>query len=171
MSVVEMTVRKATASDAREVAKLHVRAWQAAYRGLVPDELVEGPSVTDRERDWQTVLRAPADRALTLVAVDGEGRLQGFCTVATPGDHASAEIALTYVEPQSWRTGIGSALLEAALSELRERGRRDVTLWVFARNDRARAFYAKFGFEPDGAETEPEWSGGEPAVRLRARLE
>jgi GNAT superfamily N-acetyltransferase len=169
-----LTVRKAGESDTREIAAVHVRAWRAAFRGLVPDEVLDGLSVADRERDWRTVLSA-VGRSFTFVGIGDEQRVEGFCTVAAPGtdedagEH-TAEVVATYVDPQRWRAGIGSAVLEAALSELGERGWQDATLWVLARNDQARAFYANFGFEPDGAETKHDWSGEEVAVRLRARL-
>jgi putative acetyltransferase len=75
-----------------------------------------------------------------------------------------------YVHPDAQRSGIGSALLEAAKSR-RPTGLR---LWVFQRNHAARAFYAAHGFaevEPtDGAaneEREPdvllEWTGRPPS--------
>jgi GNAT superfamily N-acetyltransferase len=47
-----------------------------------------------------------------------------------------------YVTPAAQRTGIGSALLEAA----KERRPGGLRLWVFQRNHGARAFYARHGF-------------------------
>jgi GNAT superfamily N-acetyltransferase len=65
---------------------------------------------------------------------------------ATPEDR--------YVEPDAQRSGIGSALLEAAKTR-RPAGLR---LWVFQRNHAARAFYAQHGFAEveltDGADNE-----------------
>jgi GNAT superfamily N-acetyltransferase len=59
-----------------------------------------------------------------------------------------------YVRPEAQRTGIGSALLQAAKSR-RPSGLR---LWVFRRNQGARAFYARHGFAEveltDGATNE-----------------
>jgi len=73
------------------------------------------------------------------------------------------------VEPGSWRRGIGRLLLEAALARLRDGGWRQATLWVFAANDRARAFYERFGFAADGAELVDD-AGGPPEIRMRATL-
>jgi hypothetical protein len=42
------SVRTATAGDAMEVAKVHVRSWQAAYRGLVPDSYLDALRPEDR---------------------------------------------------------------------------------------------------------------------------
>jgi GNAT superfamily N-acetyltransferase len=170
-----VTVRRAVRSDARQIAEVHVRAWRAAYRGLLPDEVLDGLSVEDRERSWRELLSDPDGRSFTLVAAGGEPGVEGFCAVAVPSrdhdaDALTAEVAATYVAPGRWRTGIGSALLRTALEELRSGGWREVTLWVFAENDRARSFYAKFGFEADGAERRHKWSGRQIEMRLRAGL-
>jgi RimJ/RimL family protein N-acetyltransferase len=61
-------------------------------------------------------------------------------------------------------------LLGAALDELRRDGDQEVTLWVFAANERARSFYRRFGFVPDGHETRRDWTAGRLEVRLRTRL-
>lgn len=71
-----------------------------------------------------------------------------------------------YVAPEQWGRGTGAALLGRAIDELVGRGWREVTLWVLAANDRARAFYSAFGFEPDGAAKTHERSG-QSEVRFR----
>ena len=65
--------------------------------------------------------------------------------------------------PSSWPraagAGVGHALMAAALADLSERGYAEATGWSFAANERANAFYASEGFEPDGAErTEETWA-------------
>ncbi len=49
----DLTVRAASSSDARAIAAVHVRAGQVAYRGLLPDELLDRLSVEDREGSWR----------------------------------------------------------------------------------------------------------------------
>ena len=98
----------------------------------------------------------------------------GFCAIAAPSrdDDAEddvAEIAAIYVEPEAWRAGVGRALIDVALVDLRDDGWRWMTLWVLAENRQARDFYARFGFEPDGAEMTHERSS-ETQVRLRGRV-
>ena len=56
-----------------------------------------------------------------------------------------------YVTPEHWSTGTGRALTDAALDGLRTAGYRRVVLWTLTANARARRFYAKAGFAPDGA--------------------
>jgi GNAT superfamily N-acetyltransferase len=158
--------------DAAAIAGVHVRGWQAAYRGLLPDELLDGLSVAQRETVWREALGGEQPPAVLVATTDGA--VVGFCAVAAPsrdgdGDERVAGIGAIYVDPDFWRGGVGRALMEVALGDLRAAGWHAVTLWVLAENHRAREFYAQFGFEPDGAETAHEGSG-QAEIRLRAPL-
>jgi ribosomal protein S18 acetylase RimI-like enzyme len=164
-----IAVRRAVEGDAAAIAAVHVRAWQAAYRGIVADAILDGLAVADRQRMWSGLLAGGDDATATTVAEVG-GAVAGFCTVATPSrdDDAppsTAEIPALYVDPHRRRRGIGAALLEAALDGLEQDGWERVTLWVFSGNDAARAFYARFGFEADGT-SRPIEAMGAAADRL-----
>lgn len=172
MSAVE--IRRARDDDIPRIADIHVRSWQAAYRDVLSDELLDGLSVSEREESWRALLREREDRWLTLVAERG-GDLAGFCSVATPSRNeearaATAEIGALYVDPDHWRKGAGSALLGVTLEELDELGWRDVILWVLPENKMALAFYARFGFEVEGGVEKREERSGRRVIRLRAAL-
>jgi hypothetical protein len=47
-----VTVRLATAADVPAMGRLHVRAWQAAYQGHVPDDYLDGLRAEDRVAGW-----------------------------------------------------------------------------------------------------------------------
>ena len=51
-----------------------------------------------------------------------------------------------YVRTSEYGSGLADQLLEAVLPE-----RAPAELWVFEANDRARRFYSRHGFKPDGA--------------------
>jgi GNAT superfamily N-acetyltransferase len=170
-----MRVRRASRQDARAIAEVHVRAWRSAYRGLVPDQLLDALSIEERERAWTEVLGGTGGSSFTLVAVVGDGRVVGFCTASTPSrdedaSESTAEVMATYVDPEHWRAGVGGSLLQSTLAELRRTRFRDATLWVFADNGPARAFYREFGFEPNGRERRENRRAGQLEVRLRARI-
>jgi hypothetical protein len=63
----------------------------------------------------------------------------------------TAEIYAIYLAPAAWSTGAGRALMDASLAALRAGGYQRVVLWVLTGNTRARRFYDKAGFAPDGA--------------------
>lgn len=99
-----------------------VRTWQVAYRGLMPDEVLDGLSVEQREEMWRQALTGEESPAV-YVAVE-DGTVVGFCAVAAPSrdddaEDGVAESGAIYVEPDVWRTGVGRALMDVALGELR----------------------------------------------------
>lgn len=170
-----MQFRRATVADAHGIARVHITAWEAAYHGILPDEVLDALSVEARAATWRGWLEAPEPGWFTLVAAVEDGTIAGFCSAAAPSrdDDATertAEIAATYVDPGRWRSGIGTGLLDAALGELRERGYRDATLWVLADNHPAQRFYARYGFAPDGLEGRHDPTGGQPTLRLRTEF-
>ena len=171
-----VTVRHAAANDVPGIADVHVRSWQAGYRGVLPNDLLDSLSVSERKQSWSGLLSGADDRWLTLVAEGSGGVLTGFCSVATPGrdedvGEATAEIGAFYVDPDHWREGVGRAMLAVALEELREQGWRDVVLWVLPEHRAALAFYDRFGFAIEQGVEKREERSGRPVIRLRAGLD
>jgi len=153
-----LRIRQAVAGDARGIAEVQVRAWGAAYRGILPDALIDSLTVGARAARWREILAAGASR--TSVAFD-EDLVVGFCSVfpdARDADLAAgtAEIAALYVDPAAWRRGIGSALLRSGMAVVEGA---PLTLWVLEDNVAGRAFYARHGFAPDGARREEHGAG------------
>ncbi len=168
----DVAVRDAVVADARAIAEIHVRAWRAAYAGLLPDELLAAMSVRVREDRWQRILAAADSRAFTLVAGPA-GVALGFCSVLPSRDddatERTGEIAALYVDPGRWRQGIGHALVAGALERMARAGWTEATLWVLDGNAPALAFYRAHGFADDGARARHEPSG-RAELRLRAVL-
>ncbi len=146
-------VRKAKVEDASGIAFVHVRSWQVAYRGHMPDEFLDGLDVEKRTNMWRELTQDP-DKII-FVAADREGNIVGFSALGPSRDADAnpntAEVAAIYVHPEKWEKGIGRALLSASLDQVRKREFDQVTLWVLEGNQRARSFYEAFGFVQDGA--------------------
>jgi ribosomal protein S18 acetylase RimI-like enzyme len=164
---VSAAVRAARVEDAAAIAGLFISAWRAAYRGLVPDVLLDGFTLEERTAKWRERL---AGDDLTLVVDD----VAGYCrrrAVSRDDDvpAGTGEIESLYVNPERLRQGLGGALLVAALADLRDAGCEAATLWVFEANERARAFYSRFGFAPDGT-TQHDPGTGVPELRMRCGL-
>jgi GNAT superfamily N-acetyltransferase len=151
-------VRRARVEDAGGIARVWARAWQIAYRDLVPDSVLDAIDIDERRDRW--VERLEGGDCTFVVEEFG---IAGYCRVVVPSDVASL-----YVLPERRHGGLGTALLTAGLDELRPHSVH-ATLWVFTGNHPARAFYAKFGFTPDGAARIDEGTGLEE-IRLRAEL-
>ncbi len=167
-------VRRATTADAAGIASVHVHSWLAAYRGLMPDDMLDSLSVEERTESWLRFLEPGSGGPLVLVAGDGDG-IAGFSALSLPSrdedaDAHTAELSALYVLPARWRGGVGSALLDASRAELPAEGRwQALTLWVLPGNERALAFYARHGFLADGA-SRREQRSGQRVLRLRRTL-
>jgi ribosomal protein S18 acetylase RimI-like enzyme len=165
-------IRLAALSDVDDIATLHVKAWQSAYRGHMPDAHLDGLEPSTRAAMWSRVIGQPA--TVVLVATVGEA-LVGFCS-SLPSRDADAspvvgEITAIYVDPPVWRSGIGSSLMEATIESARVRKFSDLTLWVLTSNSSARAFYEARGFKTDGQTKTEELSGfSSDTTRYRRRV-
>jgi len=144
-------VRAAVAADAYDVARVHVRSWQSAYRGLIAQEYLDGLE----PETWAgryTFGRMGIGLPSTLVAVNGST----ICGLATTGlcrdvDLSNfGELVAIYVDPAYVRTGVGRLLIAAARERLRGLGVRQAALWVLDGNARARRFYERDGWRFDG---------------------
>ena len=110
---------------------------------------------------------------MSLVLVeDDDGELLGISTVGESRDDdvdaSVGEVRSFFVTPGRWRRGVGRVLMSAVLDSLSERGFAEATVWSFAANERANAFYEGIGFTRDGAEEPtPDWAG---ILGIRYRL-
>lgn len=139
-----IAVRPATAEDIAGVAAAHVRAWRAAYAGIFPAELLDALSVERRADQWRRTLESP-DFDL-LVAADDEVR--GFVSLG-PSERVAdtGEVWAIYVDPGSWREGLGTLLLDRAIERLGERGFAEAVLWTLVKSAQSRGFYEACGWK------------------------
>jgi ribosomal protein S18 acetylase RimI-like enzyme len=163
-------IRSAASVDARAIATIHVEAWRAAYRGIVPDEYLDSLSIDDRELAWRHNLLA-ADTA-NWVAQESDA-IVGWIS-AGPGRDAdtrvsASEIWAVYVAPRYWGKGVGRSLCVHAEQYLRTEGFIEVTLWVLKDNQRAVKFYLSNGFVLDVGVTKEIERGGKTLSEVRFR--
>jgi GNAT superfamily N-acetyltransferase len=167
-------IREAVPKDARAIAEIHVRSWQAAYRGQLTDDYLDGLTVDDRLEQHRRSLEEPRAGWKTWVA-DDEGSPVGFA-VTGPSEDAdagerTAELYAIYLDPEQVGTGLGRRLFEHAVEDLRSRGFDTVTLWVLETNEGARRFYEVAGWKHDGTVTSERVDCEmRPTVRYRVEL-
>jgi len=165
-------LRPARPADAMEVAHVHVRSWQAAYRGLLPDDVLDGLRPEDRAARYTFGSTDPAQPA-TLVAVVG-GAIRGFATTMPTADEEvpdAGQLGALYVDPICWGDGVGRALIEAVRGRLVGAGFGHAVLWVLLGNRRAIRFYERDGWRADGSvRQEVVWGVPVDEVRYRRRL-
>lgn len=147
------TIRPAAIDDAAGIAGIHVRTWQSAYRGLVPDDALAAMTPEARMPMWGRLLADPPKGHDVLVAESGQ-RLVGFCSFGPARNVSSGDDALElhtiYVDPAAQGGGAGTALLHAAEAAMQDAGAPSAKLWVLDGNHQAQRFYRKHGWQPDG---------------------
>lgn len=140
-----------TVADTDAVGEVHVRAWQAAYRGAMPDDFLDGLRPDDRAAMWRRWILDESPGQRDVVEVDG--RVVGFATFGaeTDGDEEPprGELYAINLHPDYWRQGLGRQLIGHVTDELVRLGFRRAVLWVEATNDRARRFYESEGWSYD----------------------
>ena len=167
-----MQIRVATPDDAGAIAALKVRAWRAAYAGILPPERLDTLEVDAEAEAWREHVEAPPAEERLWLAVDGDD-LVGYARTGPCEDVDATpelgEVHGLYAAPERIGTGVGRALLDHAAADLAARGYRTLVLWQFVGNERAAAFYERAGLRPDG--TRRRSPHGVDEVRLRRALD
>jgi len=147
----DIIIRYAEADDAAALGEIHALSWQAAYRGIIPDEVLDGITTGKCQARFEKAIGEGIEE--NAIAFCG-GQAAGFICIGksrdADADSTCGEVWGIYLRPDFWRRGIGSLLMCWGLAELKKRGCLQATLWVLEDNHSARAFYDKMGFAFDG---------------------
>jgi GNAT superfamily N-acetyltransferase len=156
-----MEVRPATPADALAIATIHVRSWQVAYRGLLPQDYLDELDPQKRLGQWETILETtawPATGTLLLTDATAIAGFAGLGPTRDDDDPASVgELQTLYLDPGHWRRGGGSILLRAVQDQLGRAGFVSAAAWVLETNARARRFYEGHGWRFDGTTKPHDW--------------
>ncbi len=150
-----MEVRLATRGDLDAIAEVHVRSWQAAYVGQIPQDHLDSLSVDQRRENWKSIYERAHERAAIFVLV-ADGAVVGFAHVCPSRDPEAAadvgEVTSIYLRSSHWGRGGGRALMAGALDWLAGHSFTEAILWALETNTQARHFYETTGWVADGAE-------------------
>ena len=147
--------------------------WREAYAGIIPAGYLAAMSAAEREQRHLARVTDPEPRTAYLLA-ERDGRIVGMTNIGPTRDDdldpaATGEIRAMYADPMAWSSGVGAALMRAALEHLSASAFRRVTLWVLEDNGRARRFYERWGFGLDGTRQVIEL--GVPVAEVRYALD
>ena len=157
-----MRVRNSVPDDAEAITRVQILGSQAGFAGIFPADALATLDPEPRVALWR--------ERLPLVAED-EGEIVGFAPVGPSDEEPVGEVYRLFVLPERWGTGVGRALMERVLRQLRAAGFDEALLWVHEDNPRARRFYEAGGWRLDGVEKEVEAFGGHVTeVRYRIAL-
>jgi GNAT superfamily N-acetyltransferase len=188
-------IRPASTADARQVAAVMRDSWFAAYEGIITHQIIDQVTAPDggarvrqsfRTRPWQRMIAAVARPPQPAAAAEAAPCIVGYASfgpeqdvlgmswpyppTAAGAEGQVAELYALYVRPAWWSTGIGRALMDQVLAKVSIAGYRCITLWVLEDNARARRFYERADFVPDGARHRLPDLGGVTETRYRRAL-
>jgi ribosomal protein S18 acetylase RimI-like enzyme len=194
-----VVIRSASVADAAQIAAVMRASWRAAYEAIIAPEIIDRVTAPDggarvrqsfRTRPWQKTVVAVAaepesprkpdtagDAATAVVGYAFFGPEQDVLGAPWPhplskaGERGQvAELYALYVHPAWWSTGTGRELMDRVLAASSAARYLSVRLWVLRDNARARRFYERAGFAPDGASHALEGLGGVIEIRYSRLL-
>jgi GNAT superfamily N-acetyltransferase len=144
--------RNATIRDAGALAELGKATFVATFGHLYQPSDLDVFLENHTPDAWEREL---ADPAFAVRVAELDGRMVGYAKLGPPhlpfeprGE--AAELRQLYVLEEMKGQGVGHALIEWVIDRARDRRADHLYLSVFTDNHRARRFYEKYGFEPEG---------------------
>ena len=166
-----VTIRLAVPADAPDMAEVHMRSWEIAYKNIIPEEYIKEKNAA-RPAFWKRII---TNENQYQCVIQKNGKTVGImCVVPTPQDDDAdgniGELEGIYLHPDYYRQGIGSQAMEFAYEKARSWGKTLMTLWVFAENVNTIKFYEKCGFIADGKTKIYEMGKTMNCIRMRRVL-
>lgn len=161
------TIDRLRLEDVPAIARIHVDGWRVAYSHLLAGEQWFGQQAVDRRTtqwtSWLTPDTPAHDQGIYRIGRDAEGTPIGLAASWPPGEEQPVrgrELSILYIEEAWFGSGLGRALAESVLDG------GPASVWVAEENPRARRFYEKLGFTPDGAARVEEQLGNIRDIRM-----
>lgn len=154
----DLLIRPGGPSDAETLFRIHRESAMAAYVNVFPPTSYAFPDERMR-RHW---VEALGNAETEVVIAERDGRPVGFATVS-PG-----WLRNLFVVPEEWGRGAGPMVHDEAVRKLRTLGEH-ARLWVLESNERARRFYERRGWRPDGERGRSEYPPYPATLRYELR--
>ena len=148
-----VTFRMAGTDDAPALSKLGAETFTETFGHLYHPSDLATFLLNHDEANWRQELADPG--FAVLLALDEKGQAVGYAKVGPPhlpfeprGE--AAELRQLYVVEEMKGQGVAHALMDWVIDRARDKRADNLYLSVFTENHRARRFYEKYGFEPEG---------------------
>ena len=149
MTQSDLLIRCATKADIPDIAHIHVASWRDAYRGVIPDAVIDARTVEGATAMWSgTTIKFPEN---LTVAEMPDGQIAGFSCAGpvTDAEHSGPyefEVYALHVRPDARQRGIGAALLHHAMGRARdELHMNSMIIWTLEGLRLSRRFYEREG--------------------------
>lgn len=143
-------IRRARKEGSEALAHIIVESWKSAYSNIIP--LDEMARFLDKKRRQGQFEKFIEDGEIVLIGFYEEKPF-GLAFANKDNDEQLKDcgsIYSIYLLEEYWGKGLASKLMDEVINILKEEGCKQVSLWVYEANKRARKFYEKCGFVFDG---------------------
>lgn len=137
-------IRKARLSDAGAIGRIYVESWRVAYKGILPQDYLDGLRVGEVIQSVRRTLSSVQTQF--LIAEDERGAV-GYISAGPERSQDPiyrSELYELYLLPEAQRAGLGSQLLARMARQLHQMHFYTLLVWVLSRNPNRR-FYEKCG--------------------------
>jgi len=152
--MINLTIRLATVADGSLIADMSRQTFYETFAGQNTAENMEKFMSEQFSREkLMNEAGAPGNIFLLAFAGDvpvGYVKMREGQQKVEFGNKTAIEIARIYATGSSIGTGVGSALMQRCIDTAREMNKEIIWLGVWEKNQRAIAFYQKWGFEKFG---------------------
>ena len=140
-------IRRVKPGDESILARIQTESWKAAFKDIVEEELLRKSTDLDRATDMYRKLLEQQIGNGYILEVKGAAHCIAWWDAVRDADlNGYAELICIHSLPGNWRRGYGSRMMETVLRDAAAAGFRNIVLWVFEENERARRFYEAHGF-------------------------
>ena len=162
-----VNIRLAVPADAPDMAEIHMRSWEAAYKDIIPAEFISEKNATRHELYKRVITKGNKN----TYVIQCRDKTIGIMRVA-PSMDADAldnwyELQFIYLHPHYYRQGIGTQAMAFACDIARSLNKKTMVVWVLEENINSTKFYEKCGFLADGKTSERKYGKVVNCVRMR----
>jgi len=151
----DSAIRKVQQGDAKTLAYVQTESWKAAFKGIVPaDLLTKYTEITCAENMYTRLLEENIGNGYIL-EINGNPHCIAYWDATREKDMPGyAELICIHSLQNKWHQGYGSQMMSRVLYDIRKADYKKVMLWVFEENSGAINFYQKHGFTANGKRQE-----------------
>lgn len=135
---------------AKDIAKVHIKSWQSAYKNIVPRSFLDSLSIENRAKKYK--FGKDNEEDVYFYAAKLGNQIIGLLNLCKSRDEDAnniGEISAIYLLPDYWGMGYGTKMMMYSLDMLKKWGYEKIIIWVLKDNIRAVNFYKKIGFASD----------------------
>jgi GNAT superfamily N-acetyltransferase len=149
-----LNFRKVKLSDTNGIAKVHVDTWNATYKGLISEKILQRRTYEVLQRRWYERIGTLTNKEIIYIAEDDYGEIVAFIMAASEKfnligtlqdlNDYEGELMAIYVLKEYQNKNIGFRLLSLVVNYLLRKNVNSMTVWVLKENP-SKVFYKRLG--------------------------